>query len=94
MKDKRPIILCCGANGRALVYGYVDALPEPGQPVKLYKARMPISFPSGGTLGLAAVGPPKGSRVTHAVEEVLETVWQEYLTVSEKAAEVFDGWGQ
>jgi hypothetical protein len=99
MRDKKatkavtfPIILCAGENGRALVYGYVTAEPVPGKPVRLERARMVIQFPSGGTFGLAADGPPQGSRVTHAVEATTETRWQEWLKVSVKAAEAFDGW--
>lgn len=91
-KTKQPIILCAGANGRALVYGYSDAEPVPGEPVHLTDARMVLYYPSGGTFGLAAEGPPAGSRVTSAVAVVVETVWQEWLCVSEAAAEVFDGW--
>lgn len=88
----KPIILCAGANGRALVYGYVESDPVPGQPVRLSKARMVLYYPSGGTFGLASDGPPKDSRVTHAVEATVETVWQEWLAVSTQAAERFDGW--
>ncbi|MEK9735753.1 MAG: hypothetical protein VW239_00355 [Candidatus Nanopelagicales bacterium] len=89
---KFPIILCCGADGRALIYGYVDAEPVPKQPVRLERARMTLYYPSGGTLGLGAVGPPDGSLVTHAVDVTVETVWQEWLSVSKSAAEKFDGW--
>ena len=92
MKNKQPIILCAGEKGRALVYGYVDQEPVRGEPVRLEQARMVIYFPSGGTFGLAAQGPPKGSRVTHAVAVTVETRWQEWLAVSSQAAEVFDGW--
>ena len=87
-----PVILCCGEHGRALVYGYVAAEPVPGKPVRLERARMVLQFPSGGTFGLASDGPPSGSRVTHAVEVTTETKWQEWLQVSAKAAEAFDGW--
>ncbi len=90
--QKKPILLCAGQNGRALVYGYVSEEPSPGEPVELGRARMVISYPSGGTFGLAAVGPPEGSRVTHAVSRVVETAWQEWLEVSPAAAEAFDGW--
>ena len=90
--NMKQILLCAGKDGRALVYGYVSQDPEPGQPVRLERARMVISYPSGGTFGLAAVGPPKDSRVTHAVAEVVETVWQEWLAVTPEAAGVFDGW--
>ena len=90
--NRIPILLCAGANGRALVYGYTATEPNLGQPVRLARARMILYYPSGGTFGLCAVGPPEGSRVTHAVETVVETVWQEWLTVTPAAAEVFDGW--
>ena len=49
----KPILLCCGQNGRGLVYGYVEDEPTPGDPVRLSKARMVIYYPSGGTFGLA-----------------------------------------
>jgi len=88
----RPIILCAGEHGRALLYGYVDAEPEPGKPVRLRRARMVLMYPSGGTLGLGATGPPEGSRLTHAVDETVATRWQEWLSVAPAAAEVFDGW--
>ena len=91
-KNPFPIILCCGANGRGLVYGYVDEEPVPGEPVRLSRARMVIYYPSGGTFGLAADGPPEGSKVTSAVELTVETVWQEWLKVEEGATEKFDGW--
>lgn len=89
----KPIILCCGSNGRALVYGKVESEPVAGEPVELHDARMVIYYPSGGTFGLASDGPPSGSRVTNRVEKVVETVWQEWLSVSEKSAGVFDAWG-
>lgn len=88
-----PIILCCGANGRGLVYGYVESEPVPGEPVRLKRARMILYYPSGGTFGLAADGPPEKSRVTKAVSGTVETVWQEWLAVSDEAAEVFDAFG-
>ena len=90
--DAFPIILCCGEHGRALVYGYVTDEPVTGKPVRLERARMVLNFPSGGTFGLASDGPPIDSRVTHAVEVTTETKWQEWLKVSAKAAEAFDGW--
>lgn len=89
---KQPIILCAGENGRCLIYGYVADEPEPGKPVRLERARMVIYYPSGGTFGLAAEGPPSGSRVTHAIEATVETKWQEWMSVTAKAAERFDGW--
>jgi hypothetical protein len=90
--NMQPIILCAGQNGRALVYGYVSHEPIKGEPVRLERARMVLYYPSGGTFGLAIDGPPKGSRVTHVVAVTVATVWQEWLAVAPKAAEVFDGW--
>ena len=90
--DRKPIILCAGEHGRALVYGYVDQEPVPGEPVRLHRARMVLYYPSGGTFGLATGGPPNESRVTAAVDTTVETKWQEWLSVSIKAAERFDAW--
>lgn len=88
----QPIILCAGENGRCLIYGYVESEPTPGAPVRLTKARMVIYYPRGGTFGLAASGPPEGSRVTDPVATTVETKWQEFLAVSGEAAERFDAW--
>jgi len=91
-EGKTPIILCAGTQGRALIYGYVQEEPESGKSVRLEQARMVIYYPSGGSLGLGADGPPEGSRITKAVAVTVETVWQEWFTVSENAAKAFDGW--
>lgn len=88
----RNIILCAGRDGRCLVYGKVEDEPTPGEPVVLHDARMVIYYPSGGTFGLAVDGPPEGSRVTKSVAKVVETSWQEWLSVSDEAAEKFDDW--
>lgn len=97
-KARIPYILCCGAHGRAVVYGYVDSKPVPGEPVTLYDARMVLSWAEecGGLFGLAARGPrgnpERGTRITHAVPETTETVWQESLAVSPDAARELDQW--
>jgi len=92
MKDKNPIILCAGQNGRAVIFGYVDGEPIPGEPVKLWQARMLIywSSSSNGLFGCAANGPGDGSRLTPAVLSTTETVWQEWIEVGPAAAEAFD----
>jgi hypothetical protein len=88
-----PIILCCGANGRAVVYGRVEEEPTPGEPVTMHDARMIIRWEGrGGLFGVAAVGPGSGSRITHAVPRLVETCWQECLAVTPEAAEKIDGW--
>lgn len=86
------IILCAGENGRALIYGTVEKEPVPGKPVRLTDARMIIYYPSGGAFGLASDGPPKDSRVTKAIPLTVETRWQEFMAVTDKASEAFDGW--
>jgi len=87
------ILLCCGENGRAVVFGEVDQDPVPGQPVELRNARM-ILYWAGpkGLFGVAAEGPGEGSKLTCAVERVVETRWQEYLVCSDQAARLMDGW--
>jgi hypothetical protein len=85
--NRTPIVLCAGANGRALLFGWVDAYPTKGEEVTLHDARMCLYYPSGGTLGLAASGPPDGSRVTAAVPRTTETVWQEVIETTPAAAE-------
>jgi hypothetical protein len=62
----QPIILCAGEHGRCLLHGYVTHEPEPGQPVRLERARMVIYYPSGGALGLAVNGPPKSAAYVEA----------------------------
>ena len=88
------IILCCGHNGRAVIYGRVDGEPLPGQAVTLHDARMILRWDAacGGLLGLAAGGPQKDTRITQAVPYVTETVWQEVVAVSDGAAKAIDDW--
>lgn len=93
MSPRQPIILCAGANGRAVIYGYVDDEPVPGEPVALYDARMVLEWTgSSGLFGLSVHGPADGSRITAPVAKTVETVWQEWLTVSAAAAAILDGW--
>jgi len=88
-----PIILCCGANGRAVVFGYVDELPVNGEPVTMYRARMVIYWAGArGLFGVAADGPETGSRLSPVVKMVTETVWQEWMDVTAEAAERINAW--
>ena len=91
--EKR-IILCCGNNGRAVVYGTVDAEPAAGRPVRLRNARMILywSAECGGLFGLARSGPKTDTRITATVDEVVETSWQEFLAVSDAAVEKIERW--
>jgi hypothetical protein len=90
----KPIILCVGEHGRAVVYGRVETDPEPGQPVTLHGARMVLYWSNecGGLFGLAAGGPKTSTRITRAVERTTATRWTEWLAVSEEAAAALDGW--
>ena len=88
------ILLCCGQNGRAVIYGDVTKKPKQGEPVIVKNARMVLRWDDacGGLFGLAAKGPAKDTRITHAVSETVETKWQEWLTVTDEAAAAIDAW--
>jgi len=88
-----PIILCCGANGRAVVFGRVESAPVPGEPVTIHGARMIIYWAGkAGLFGLAAKGPADGSRITSAVPSTTETVWQEWIEIAPETAEKINAW--
>lgn len=89
-----PVILCAGESGRSVIYGRVEELPVPGQPVTLRDARMVIYWSSecGGLFGLAAGGPKTTTRITRAVPSTCETRWQEYTEITPEAAAALDGW--
>lgn len=93
-ETKKPIILCAGQNGRAVIYGQVDSDPVPGQAVRLVNARMVLYWDQkcGGLFGLAAQGPKGATRITHAIPETVETVWQEWIAVAEGAVPKFADW--
>ena len=90
----KTIILCAATNGRAVIIGKVAQDPTPGEPVELHDARMVLYWDAkcGGLFGLAAKGPKGDTRITHAVERTMETVWQEWTTISEEAAAAIDEW--
>lgn len=90
----KSIILCCGANGRAVLVGDVESDPVAGQPVKLHNARMLLYWARecGGLLGLAAKGPRGATRITHAVPAVTETVWQEFIETTTAGALAIREW--
>ena len=90
----KPIILCAGQNGRAVLFGRVETDPVPGQPVTLHGARMVLMWSAecGGLLGLAAKGPRTSTRMTAVVPYVIESVWQEAIGVEAEAAKEMDRW--
>ena len=94
-EERIPIILCCGLNGRAVVYGRVNSEPVKGEPVILHDARMVLHWAGNhGLFGVAAYGPGPGSRISPAVERTQETVWQEHLVVSVAAAAKIEAWDE
>jgi hypothetical protein len=70
-----------------LIFGWVDEYPTAGATVEMHSARMCLHYPSGGTFGLAAVGPPDKSRVSAEIPRTTETVWQEVMECTPAAAE-------
>ena len=93
-KNRKPIILCAGTNGCAVLFGYVDADPVPGEPVELHNARMILRWDAAccGLLGLAADGPKGDTRVTPTVKRTVETKWQEWVSVNRSAAKQIREW--
>ncbi len=92
--NRRPHIICGGATGRAVIFGWLDAEPVAGQPVVIHDARMILywSAECGGLLGLASKGPQTTTRITSAVARVTDTCRQS-LTIDDPAvAEKFATW--
>lgn len=87
-----PYIVCCGANGRCVVYGYSAEEPTQGQPCRLERAKMIVYWSDGGLLGLAAKGPAKGSRITAAVPVTVTSPVTEWVAVTAEAAGGVDQW--
>ena len=94
MSERKPIILCGGAQGRAVIFGYVDEEPTPGTPAVLFDARMVLRWDSacGGLFGLAAGGPKGATKVTAIVAKVVDTDWKQCLAVSTEAAKALSAW--
>jgi len=94
MSNQKPIILCATEKGRAVIFGYVDEEPTPGEPVKLHRARMVIRWASGGLFRLASEGPIDADRISPEVPSTTETVWQEWIEVSLEAAAAWEAYGE
>jgi len=92
MDDRTPIILCATEKGRAVIFGYVDETPTPGEPVTLHDARMVIRWASGGIFRLAAEGPIEKDRISPEVPSTTETVWKEWIEVSDEASAAWEGY--
>jgi len=93
-EDMTPIILCCGKEGRAVIYGRVEKEPVPGEAVTLHNARMIIYWTaaSSGLFGVAANGPGAGSRISPTVAKTTPTRWTESISVTPEAAARIEGW--
>lgn len=91
--NRKPVIVCGGATGRPVVYGYVDEVPKAEDVVVIYDARMVLYWPEacGGIFGLAANGAKDGLRLTPKVAVTSDTARQ-VLTVSPEAAASLDAW--
>ena len=92
-KSRKPYIICGGATGRAVIFGWLDTEPEAEKPCVIYDARMVLYWPAacGGLLGLAANGPQRGLRMTGTVARVTDTARQS-LSVTAEAAKALTEW--
>jgi len=91
-RDRKPYIICVGANGRAVVYGYCDAEPVLGEPCTLHNARMLLYWAgTRGLFGVAARGPAPESRITCVVPVTIAEPVQ-VLAVTAAAATALDEW--
>lgn len=88
------VIICCGTNGRAVVFGDCNGEPEVGQPVTLQNARMVLYWPKecGGLFGLAANGPKTGLRLSESVSQTSTEVVRQWLTVDSDAGVKLAEW--
>lgn len=88
------VIVCCGLNGRCVVFGECDSEPVTGQSITLHNARMVLYWSSacGGLFGLASQGPEDGTRMTHTVARTAIGAVRQYLSVSDEAAEKLRAW--
>lgn len=91
--DQRTYIVCCGTNGRCVIVGKSDTEPIQGQPARLEQARMILYWAgTGGLLGVAALGPADGSRLTEAVDVTVTSPVTEWIAVSADAALRIHSW--
>ena len=87
-------VVCCGANGRAVIFGECESEPVCGEPITLRNVRMVLYWPAkcGGLFGLAAKGPRDGLRLTESVQATATEVVRQWLTVPEDAAKQLREW--
>ena len=87
-------VVCCGANGRAVLVGESESEPVAGQPIRMTNARMILYWDAacGGLLGLAARGPRGGTRITAAVSSHGDECVHQWVAVSPEARKEIDSW--
>ena len=92
-KTKKPVIICGGQTGRAVIFGWVDEIPEVNQTFEAHDARMVLYWPAEckGLLGLAADGPKRGIKLTSTVPFVRDTCRQ-VIAVTKDAAKELKSW--
>lgn len=75
-----------GSEGRAVIAGYADERPTPGQVSTLTSARMVLFWAAdtGGLFGLAATGPTPSCRLSGTAPAVTDA-WKQVLDVSPAA---------
>ncbi len=89
---RKPVILCTG-DGSAVIFGWVEEIPEIDQPFEAFDARMILYWPEEckGLLGLAADGPKEGLRLTPTVP-FTRSVTKQVVAVNKNAAEELKKW--
>ena len=89
-----PVIVCCGTNGRSVLYGRVAKEPVAGKPILMTGARMVMYWDAkcGGLLGLAANGPKGDTRITAAVASHGDDCVRQWVSVSPTAVKEIDQW--
>lgn len=93
MENENAYIVCTGTNGTAVIFGWSDTEPIPGQPFKLKRAKMILRWAgTSGLLGLAANGPAQGSTITAAVKSTGGDCVKQVIEVSDDAAAKVDAW--
>jgi hypothetical protein len=86
-------LIFTGENGRCVLYGTIESLPNPGESVVIKDARMVLRVAVVGFLGLAGGGPKKGSdtRITRPVPRTT-CVAKQAAECTPEAAAAIDAW--
>ena len=87
-----PVIVCAGANGRCVIYGRCDHMPQVGESAVLTGARMILWWERIGLFGVASRGPMGGARLSSTVPQTQPGPAVQVLAVTEDAARVIEAW--